>query len=338
MDRLHALVEQCYKEMSSRVQALEVLNIQHRGDADWISEDDTESCATIHGRPPQLSYEEAIESEAIDFDFSDDLQRSRVYRRNQVFRRSVISALTGSVYSSGWSIFSDLSMAEVSNISVINLAITEDELFNLELSSQTRSTRPKGGFSTDNEGDGERIQISNVAREPVQVESSSMNVRGGWPAYTQRQSTSDKTLPQLLNTRGSTRTASSDEVEQRIDARMPAMGYPISPPISTRLEFDRSEDQGEITFHAKFNKDDFAQHPLYRRSDKNGIANGNSFDDPRPQLARSDINDHLCPNYWMCHDLLCHAALELSRPLVLGWSANVGNLHLDTQRSLRICY
>ena len=142
VDRLHALVQKCYKEMSFRVQALEVLSLQNDDDADWMSGDDTESLATIHAHPPGLNSEEgeSIESKLIRFDFADDLERSRVYRRNQAFRKSVISALTNSIYSTGWSFLSDLSMAEVSNISVINLAVTEGETFNLQRSSDMVSS------------------------------------------------------------------------------------------------------------------------------------------------------------------------------------------------------
>lgn len=82
VDRLHALVEQCYKAMSSRVQALNVLDLQKRDDADWMLGDDTESLATIHAQPQDSSRKEANESELVQFDFADDLQRSRVYRRN----------------------------------------------------------------------------------------------------------------------------------------------------------------------------------------------------------------------------------------------------------------
>ena len=77
---------------------------------------------------------------------------------------------------------------------------------------------------------------------------------------------------------------------------MQAMGYPVSPPIPTRLRSSRSEDQGQRPFHSKFNESDFAQHPLYR-----GAGDlGNSFDDPsRPQLSRSATDDHLHQSYAM---------------------------------------
>lgn len=189
VDRLHALVEQCYKEMSFRVQALEVLDMRERGNADWMSGRDTESLATIHAHPLDLSSEESSGSEPVRFDFSDDLQRSRVYRRNQAFRKSVISALTNSVYSLGWSIFSDLSMAEVSNISVINLGITEGETFNFLRSSQTWSSQtndeaPTGPY-TENNRDGQRTQPNNVVGKSVSAEKLNSSIAQGlWPLST----------------------------------------------------------------------------------------------------------------------------------------------------------
>lgn len=148
VDRLHTFVEQCYKEMSSRVQLLEGLDIRGRGDADAILGDDTESIATIHAHPPDSSSGEILERGIQHFDFSDDLERSRVYRRNRAFRKSVVSAFTKSAYSLGWSFFSDLSMADVSDVSIISLAISERETFNPQRSSQTWSARLNHGAST----------------------------------------------------------------------------------------------------------------------------------------------------------------------------------------------
>lgn len=107
-------------------------------------------------------------------------------------------------------------------------------------------------------------------------------------------------LRQLLNARGITKEVPSEEDQRRIDAKMQAMAYSISPPIPTRLRSSRSEDQGQRAFHSKFNESDFAQHPLYRGGDQNGGEHSNSFDDPsRPQLYRSATDDHLHQSYAM---------------------------------------
>ena len=80
---------------------------------------------------------------------------------------------------------------------------------------------------------------------------------------------------------------------------MQAAGYPISPPIPTRLKSSRSEDHGQRPFQSKFSEDDFAQHPLYRGGDKTPVGHGHSFDDLRPQLSRSATDDHLHQSYAM---------------------------------------
>ena len=178
VDRLHTLVEHHYQEMTSRVQALKVPDLQKSDDAIRMLENDTESLATIHAQPPHSSYGEAIESELARCDFADDLQRSRVYRRNQAFRGSIISQLTRSVYSLGWSFFSDLSMAEVSNISVIHLAITEGEILNPNRSLQTWLSRPNARISIDDfYSDGQRTQMYKVARGSVQAKGSAASLQ-----------------------------------------------------------------------------------------------------------------------------------------------------------------
>ena len=184
--RLHKLVERCYSEMSSRLQALEVLDLQ-KGNASWTSKDDTESLATIRAHRPDLSAEEVMESGLEHFDFLDELRRSRVYKRNEAFRTSVISALTNSVYSLGWSFFSDLSMAELSNISVINLAVIEGEVFNPGRSSQTWSAKShQASFASDNL-DGQNSQLGEAARGLDQADTPATIAGGRWPASTEAQ-------------------------------------------------------------------------------------------------------------------------------------------------------
>ncbi|CAF9925345.1 hypothetical protein IMSHALPRED_006448 [Imshaugia aleurites] len=165
VDRLHALVEQCYKAMSSRVQALNVLDLQKRDDADWMLGDDTESLATIHAQPQDSSRKEANESELVQFDFADDLQRS-----------------------------------QLSNISVINLAITDGEMFNPTRSSQTWSLQPNSGVSADDYVDGQSICSHKVAREPIKAFNSAAIAQAYWPEWPQTQQQSlpgARMLPQI---------------------------------------------------------------------------------------------------------------------------------------------
>ena len=156
VDRLYALVEKHFKNMLSRVQALELRGMQ-REDHESL-EDDSESLATIHAPPSHLSSEESIDG----FDFSDELQRSRVYRRTQPRCQSSISALTKGAHSLGWSFVSGLSTAEVSDISAIHLAITEGEVFNPGRPSQTWSAQLNPGVSTNDHIDGQRTQPNKV--------------------------------------------------------------------------------------------------------------------------------------------------------------------------------
>lgn len=177
VDGLHALIEQCFPKISSRVLPLEAPDFQNSGDADRMLDHDTDSLATIQAQSLNPSDESAITSKPVQFDFSDDLQNSRVYRRNQAFRTSVISALTRSAYSLGCSFFSDLSMAEVSNISVINLLITEGEIFNPTRSSQTWSTQTNeealGDRNNRSYGDRKSFQLNDIILEPIPRDDSS---------------------------------------------------------------------------------------------------------------------------------------------------------------------
>ena len=188
MDRLHALVERFYEEMSSRVRALELPDIQNRSNADLMPVDDRESIATIHPHRPDARYEATTDRHSVHFDFLHDLQKSRVYRRNQALRDSVFSALTNSVCSVGWSLLSEMSLSEVSNISVINLPITDGETFNPQRSSQTWSAKPNEGASAglciNDYRDNQHTQLNKVVRKPVPASNSAI-VPGRWLASAQ---------------------------------------------------------------------------------------------------------------------------------------------------------
>lgn len=200
VDRLHAFVEKFYKEMSSRVQELELeILSRQENNASGMSEDDTESTMTIREHRPNVSSKEMMKSEIGHFEFSEELQRSRVYRRNQALRESVISALTNSAYSLGWSFFSDLSMAEVSNISVIDLVITEGEVFNPRRYSQTWSAQPNGAGSTNDDLGGQHTQPYKIAHESVQAETSAAAARAHSPASTQTQQQSPPQIDSPLS-------------------------------------------------------------------------------------------------------------------------------------------
>jgi hypothetical protein len=65
------------------------------------------------------------------FSFDHDLKASRVYRRIS-FRSSQLSLPTIDALSASWSMLSGLSMSQISNVSVLALPLTPDELSNGE--------------------------------------------------------------------------------------------------------------------------------------------------------------------------------------------------------------
>lgn len=122
--------------MSARMQALEKRELV-RTDS-WASPpaNDGASIVTIAetgflSQAPATTYGPVFKNH-----FTEELQDSWVYRRNQAFRLSGISASTSTLNSTGLSFLSGLSVACVSNISVINLVVTEGEVFNSWRSSQ----------------------------------------------------------------------------------------------------------------------------------------------------------------------------------------------------------
>ena len=175
-----------------------------RSDADGTSGIDTASRTTVHAHPTGWSSPAPAENEGVRLNFSNDLQRSRVYRRNPAFCESAISEITNSVYSLRWSIFSGLSLSEVSNISVINLAVTDRETFNPTRSTQTWSVQSNHGASTGPDTyehrDGQRAPSLEVVRELFSAITSATSHESS-PAFpqTEQQSFPDaRSLTPLL--------------------------------------------------------------------------------------------------------------------------------------------
>ena len=137
MDRLVKVVESSYQDMSSRIQRLECSTLKFFSSNDSVCEDDSASIMTVtkENFDPGSSAERT--SKLSYSDFVADLEKSWVYKRNNAFRASGFSRSTASAYSTHWSIFSGISTAEVSNISIINLVISESETFNPKRDSQT---------------------------------------------------------------------------------------------------------------------------------------------------------------------------------------------------------
>lgn len=144
VDRLHTTIERCYQDMSSRIEALELRSgrssdrypLHHRPESETSSVLTIEGPKSVSSKPRRAS----ITSNGIlAFDFTEILRKTWVYRRNKALDVSGSSLHSRDTCSMAWSCLSDLSWAEVSNISVIDLPISVDEVHNPLRSSQTWS-------------------------------------------------------------------------------------------------------------------------------------------------------------------------------------------------------
>ena len=137
VERLHGLIENSYQEMLSRMRALEVsmsMCVKINGST---KDDDASSVLTVTDKQLDIDRPTGKAHSLPIPDFVRDLKRSWVYRRSDAFRASVSSKSSASRYSTSWSFLTGLSVAEMSNISVLNLLISESELFNSLRTTQT---------------------------------------------------------------------------------------------------------------------------------------------------------------------------------------------------------
>ena len=131
------LVQDCYHDMSSRLQALESNGASIRNGSTIIDDDDAWSVVTVTQDNSNVGPSMENLSHPVEFDFVEDLQNSWVYSRNAVFRRPGFSISTSSVRATQWSVLSSLTLADISTISVLDLPITIEEVFNESRSEQT---------------------------------------------------------------------------------------------------------------------------------------------------------------------------------------------------------
>ncbi|KAL8794992.1 MAG: hypothetical protein Q9195_002439 [Heterodermia aff. obscurata] len=192
VDRLHDIVNKCYQEMSTRLHALELKELQRMSYAASVLDDN----ASIRSRTfvpnihpsSELNLELASDSGIIAPEFLDELKRSWVYSRNSAFRMSTFST---DRHSTTWSCLSALSLSEVSNISIYDLAITIEEVNNPQRKSQTWSNdqvipvwpsqsgawAPNPTMLSELEAIPARVMTS--AQEPDNETSSIVTIRGG---------------------------------------------------------------------------------------------------------------------------------------------------------------
>ena len=96
------------------------------GDQEYISDDNVTTRSHIHGRASQLPI---AQTTSFCYTFETDLQTSPVYSRaNRKY--STLSLPSSVARTTGWSVFSGISLSEVSNLSVFALPIFVYELYN----------------------------------------------------------------------------------------------------------------------------------------------------------------------------------------------------------------
>ena len=118
--QLRTVVDKSYQDLSKRLEAMELLQVEQSSLLFRLSKINEDSTSEVKlsqpWRRPQFTFEKA-------------LKKSRVYKRVE-WTESLSSCLTKDSHNTNWSMLSDLSLADVSNISVISLAITVGEVYN----------------------------------------------------------------------------------------------------------------------------------------------------------------------------------------------------------------
>ena len=135
-------MKNCYQEMSTRLHTLESRDMERMSCATLTKEDresPLDTSSEEHLSPDmdgsvRLALQDLNESTGEDF--VDVLKRSWVYSRNAAFRLSTFSS---DRHSTTWSCLSEITVSEVSNISVLGLVITVEEVNNPHRQSQTWS-------------------------------------------------------------------------------------------------------------------------------------------------------------------------------------------------------
>lgn len=171
VDHLHDLMSRCYEEMSHRVQALELGELQRLIQNNSASDEDLHlDTAFAENTPPGLDPHKgpALENEMVTTGFMEELKRSWVYSRNSAFRSSTFPS---DQTSTRWSCLSRLSLSEISNISVINLAISVEEVKNPKRQSQTWSNDPysSAGIAIQRVLQRDSILISDQSSSPSRL-------------------------------------------------------------------------------------------------------------------------------------------------------------------------
>ena len=132
-DRLTETVNNFYQEVMNKLQAIELRQLeQSLRTPSILQPNEADTLVPDQLDPPsaQLSDADRLSKSQFNYTFDAELRASPAYRRLSR-GPSVFSLSTRHAHTTGWSILSDLSMANVSNISVISLAITAGEVYDV---------------------------------------------------------------------------------------------------------------------------------------------------------------------------------------------------------------
>ena len=210
VDRLHNIVDKSYQEMTARLQALESRELDRMSHAQLTQCDkdsilSSDSIDTVRqSRVPRMLVTSG--SDALELEYLEELKRSWVYRRNSAFRLSTFSI---DRHSTTWSCLSSLSLSEVSNISVLNLAIRVEDVNNPQRLSQTwsndqmgprwpllpHSSAPDPKFSSGQHEARQQI-LPQSARYDGETRSSMTRIKS--PEDTYEESSTNEPTPQAL--------------------------------------------------------------------------------------------------------------------------------------------
>ncbi|KAF5599874.1 CAMK CAMKL KIN4 kinase [Fusarium pseudoanthophilum] len=118
-------VLQCNQDLSSRIRGLE-------REGSIIAESRMGDVSTLRQTRESMSLSFIdTQASAIEFTFDQDLQASRVYNR-ATGRQSITSRTSTALYTTALSLFSNLSLSQVSNISLYALPVYSNDLSNSE--------------------------------------------------------------------------------------------------------------------------------------------------------------------------------------------------------------
>ncbi|PVI06946.1 hypothetical protein DM02DRAFT_649288 [Periconia macrospinosa] len=240
-------------------------------DSSLISREDNETITTA--RPSNNARTSIIEAVRLRFAFDDDLESSRVYRmvRNDYCDRSFVSS---AVRTNAWSIFSGITLADISIISVVALPLYPRDIVNREHYSfgDTEASQPSepAGLWTN-----KQLVIELEAPQPKGVLSADTSTRLGERAehanerdapMTPRPPQAAEALPSLsLAMRGAI-PSFQDGIHSSLSQR-DTSGRPVGSPSGTRMNaapqkeawasslahpnFDGAEIAGSTSIHDK---------------------------------------------------------------------------------------